>query len=95
MRRRKRAGAAGLPPGFKSTFLDALTPREIRALVKGARSLRISPRELLQQEREAAHRLWLLLRGRVAVYRLTGDGNKLFLRWGVPAKHLALQLLLD
>ena len=84
MRRRKRAGVAALPPGFKSTFLDALPPREIRALVKGARSVRISPHEVLQREGEPANRLWLLETGRVAVYRLTRDGNKLFLRWGAP-----------
>jgi CRP/FNR family transcriptional regulator, nitrogen oxide reductase regulator len=84
MRLKNRAVVAALPPGFKSTFLDALTPREVRALLKGARSVRISPHEVLQQEGEPARRLWLLGTGRVAVYRLWRDGNKLFLRWGVP-----------
>jgi CRP/FNR family transcriptional regulator, nitrogen oxide reductase regulator len=84
MRLKKRAVVAALPPGFKSTFLDALTPREVRALLKGARSVKISHREVLQQDGEPARRLWLLWTGRVAVYRLTRDGNKLFLRWGAP-----------
>jgi CRP-like cAMP-binding protein len=84
MRLKKKAALAVLPPGFKSTFLDALTPPEVKALLKGARSVRISPRQTLQQEGEPADRLWLLRTGRVAVYRLTHDGNKLFLRWGVP-----------
>jgi len=81
---KKRVPFAALPPGFQSTFLDALTPREISALLKAARSVIISPHEVLQQEGEPAERLWLLRTGRVAVYRLTQDGNKLFLRWGVP-----------
>lgn len=84
MRLTKRAAFATLPPGFKSTFLDALTPSELNALFKSARSITISPHEVLQQEGEPADRLWLLTTGRVAVYRLTQDGNKLFLRWGVP-----------
>jgi hypothetical protein len=65
-------------------FLDALTPREVTALLGGARSVRISSHEVLQHEGEPAPRFWLLGTGRVAVYRLTRDGNKLFLRWGVP-----------
>jgi len=90
MRIKKRAVVVALPPGFKSTFLDALTPREVRALLKGARSVRISPHEVLQQEGEPARRLWLLGTGRVAVYRLTRDGNKLFLRWGAPGDAFGL-----
>jgi len=90
MRLKKRAVIAGLPPGFKSTFLDALTPREIRALLKEARWVRISPHEVLQQEGEPADRLWLLGTGRVAVYRLTRDGEKLFLRWGAPGDAFGL-----
>src|SRR5215471_1376732 len=81
---KKRAALATLPPGFKSTFLDGLMPHEVRALLKVAKSVRISPPKVLQQEGEPAHRLWLLRTGRVAVYRLTHDGNKLFLRWGAP-----------
>jgi len=84
MRQTKREAFPALPPGFKSTFLDALTPREISALLQSARSITISPHEVLQQEGEPADRLWLLRTGRVAVYRLTRGGNKLFLRWGVP-----------
>jgi CRP-like cAMP-binding protein len=90
MRLKKRAVIAALPPGFKSTFLDALTPREIRALLKEARWVRISPHEVLQQEGEPADRLWLLGTGRVAVYRLTRDGEKLFLRWGAPGDAFGL-----
>ena len=90
MRRKKRAEVAALPPGFQSTFLDALTPREIRALLKEARWVRISPHEVLQQEGEPADRLWLLGTGRVAVYRLTRDGEKLFLRWGAPGDAFGL-----
>lgn len=90
MRLEKRAVVAALPPGFKSTFLDALTPREIRALLKEARWVRISPHEVLQQEGEPADRLWLLGTGRVAVYRLTRDGEKLFLRWGAPGDAFGL-----
>ena len=90
MRLKKRAVIAALPPGFKSTFLDALTPREIRALLKEARWVRISPHEVLQQEGEPADRLWLLGSGRVAVYRLTRDGEKLFLRWGAPGDAFGL-----
>src|SRR5436190_13264370 len=84
MRLKKRAAFAALPPGFKSTFLDALTPPEVRALLRVARSVRISLHEVLQHEGEPARRLWLLGTGRVAVYRLRRDGNKLFLRWGAP-----------
>jgi CRP-like cAMP-binding protein len=90
MRLKKRAVVAALPLGFKSTFLDALTPREIRAFLKSARSVRISPSEVLQHEGEPADRLWLLATGRVAVYRLTGDGKKLFLRWGAPGDAFGL-----
>ena len=84
MRLKKSTAFGALAPGFKSTFLDALTAREIRALLKGAKLVGISPHQILQQEGEPADRLWLLRTGRVAVYRLTHDGNKLFLRWGAP-----------
>lgn len=84
MRLKKSAVFSVLPSGFKSPFLDALTPREVRALLKAARSVEISLHEVLQQEGEPADRFWLLTTGRVAVYRLRHDGNKLFLRWGVP-----------
>jgi CRP-like cAMP-binding protein len=91
MRLKKSAAAvAALPPGFTSTFLDALTPHEMRALLKAARSARIAPCQILQQEGEPADRLWLLETGRVAVYRLRRDGNKLFLRWGAPGDAFGL-----
>ena len=95
MRLTKRAAFAALPAGLKSTFLDALTSREIRNLLKGARWVRISPHEVLQQEGEPADRLWLLGTGRVAVYRLTRDGNKLFLRWGVPGDAFGLATIVS
>lgn len=84
MRPIKRAGVSTLPAGFRSSFLDALARHEINSLVKAAKQVRISPHEVLQHEGEAADRLWLLKAGRVAVYRITHEGNKLFLRWGTP-----------
>lgn len=90
MRLRKKAALAGLPPDFKSTFLDALTPREARSFLKDAKWVRTSSHELLQQEGDPADRLWLLRTGRVAVYRLTHEGNKLFLRWGAPGDAFGL-----
>lgn len=90
MRVQRRAVAATLPRDFRSTFLDGLTPRDRRAILKAARPITISPHEILQQERDPAARLWLLVTGRVAVYRLTHDGNQLFLGWGVPGETFGL-----
>ena len=90
MRRKNTGIIAALPRGLKSAFLDALPPFEIRALLKSANCIRVSPRQVLQQEGEPANRLWLLLTGRVSVYRLRRDGESLFLRWGMPGDAFGL-----
>lgn len=90
MRPIKRVGVPTLPTGFRSNFLDALPRHEINYLIKSAKQVRISPHEVLQQEGEPADRLWLLKAGRVAVYRITHEGNKLFLRWGMPGDAFGL-----
>jgi CRP-like cAMP-binding protein len=38
--------------------------------------------------------LWLLVTGRVAVYRLADNGDKVFLRWGVPGDIFGLSAIL-
>lgn len=86
--------AAVLPLGFRSTFLDGLTPHEIKAALTAAGQERISPRQILQNEGDRAIRLWLLVTGRVAVYRLADDGNKVFLRWGLPGDAFGLATVL-
>jgi CRP-like cAMP-binding protein len=90
----KATSAVALPPGFRSTFLDGLTPREIRTVLTGAGQERISRGQILQQEGDRAIRLWLLVTGRVAVYRLASDGDKVFLRWGVPGDTFGLATVL-
>ncbi len=90
----KATSAAALPLGFRSTFVDGLTPREIKTALRSAKQERISPRQILQQEGDRARRLWLLVRGRVAVYRLAPDGNRVFLRWGVPGDAFGLSTIL-
>jgi CRP-like cAMP-binding protein len=87
---RKTASAATLPPGFRSTFFEGLTAPEIKAVLAAARQERISPHQLLQQEGDPATRLWLLVTGRAAAYRLAHDGGKLFLRWGLPGDPFGL-----
>ena len=86
--------SAALPLGFRSTFLNGLTPREIKAALTAAVEEGISPRQILQQEGDRAIRLWLLVTGRVAVYRLSDDGDKVFLRWGVPGDTFGLATIL-
>jgi CRP/FNR family transcriptional regulator, nitrogen oxide reductase regulator len=90
----KATSAVALPPGFRSTFLDGLTPREVRAVLTGAGQERISRGQILQQEGDRAIRLWLLVTGRVAVYRLANDGDKVFLRWAVPGDTFGLATVL-
>lgn len=80
----KTASVVALPQGFRSRFFEGLTEPEIKALLAAARQERISPDQLLQQEGDPATRLWLLVTGRAAAYRLANGGGKLFLRWGVP-----------
>jgi len=89
-RLRKTASAVALPPGFRSTFFEGLTAPEIEAALAAARQERISPHQLLQQEGDPATRLWLLLAGRAAAYRLAHGGGKLFLRWGLPGDAFGL-----
>jgi CRP-like cAMP-binding protein len=89
-----KAKSASLPLGFRSTFLDRLAPREINTAVTAASQETISPHQVLQQESNRAVRLWLLVTGRVAVYRLADDGGRVFLRWGVPGDTFGLATIL-
>src|SRR5215472_910424 len=90
----KAISAAALPPGFRSTFLDRLAPREFKTTLRVASQERVLPRQILQREGDRAGRLWLLLTGRVAVYRLADDGDKVFLRRGVPSDTFGLATIL-
>jgi CRP/FNR family transcriptional regulator, nitrogen oxide reductase regulator len=94
LRSMKAISRAALPPGFRSTFLDGLTPREITTALAAARQERISAHQILQQEGDRAIRLWLLVTGYVAVYRLARNGDKVFLRWGVPGDTFGLATIL-
>jgi CRP-like cAMP-binding protein len=80
----KKASAVALAPGFRSTFFEGFTAPEIKAVFGAARQERISPHQILQQEGDPAKRLWLLVTGRAAAYRIAHNGGKLFLRWGLP-----------
>ena len=80
----KTASAVALPAGFQSTFFEALTALEIKVVLAAAKPERVSSRQLLQREGDPATRLWLLVTGRAAAYRVADEGGKLFLRWGVP-----------
>jgi CRP-like cAMP-binding protein len=84
------ASAVALPPGFRSRFFEGLTAPEIEAVLAAARQEKISPRQFLQREGDPATRLWLLVTGRAAAYRLASGGGKLFLRWGVPGDAFGL-----
>ncbi|HWY58377.1 MAG TPA: Crp/Fnr family transcriptional regulator [Terriglobales bacterium] len=90
----KAGSTVRLPPGFRSKFLDALTPTEIKTVLAAAIEEPISPRQLLQRQGELAHRLCLPLTGLVAAYRLVDEGSKLFLRWGLPGDIFGLSTLL-
>lgn len=90
----KAISAAALPPGFRSTFFDRLAPREFKTALRAARQERVLPRQILQREGDRAGRFWLLVTGRVAVYRLADDGDKVFLRWGVPGDTFGLATIL-
>jgi CRP-like cAMP-binding protein len=84
------ASAVALPPGFRSRFFEGLTAPEIKAVLAAARQEMISPHQFLQEEGDPATRLWLLVTGRAAAYRLANGGGKLFLRWGVPGDAFGL-----
>jgi len=90
----KPKSAAVLPPGFRSVFLDGLSPREIDIAVNTAKQESMSVHQVLQQEGARANRLWMLVSGRVAVYRLAQEGDKVFLRWGVPGDTFGLATIL-
>jgi CRP/FNR family transcriptional regulator, nitrogen oxide reductase regulator len=90
----KGSSSTALPLGFRSTFLDGLTPREIKTALKTAKHEEVSSRQVLQHEGDRAMRLWMLVTGRVAVYRLSHDGNRVFLRWGVPGDTFGLSTIL-
>ena len=82
-----------LPPGFRSSLLEGLTPSEIKAVLAAARMRRILPRQVLQQEGDPATDLRLLVTGRAAFYKHTSDGRKLFLQWIVPGDTFGLSTL--
>ena len=86
----KATSVAALPPGFRSAFLDGLTPCEVKAVLAAAKQESISPNQVLQREGDPVTRLWLLVTGRVAVYKLGHDGSKLFLGWKVPGHAFGL-----
>ena len=86
----KTASAVALPSGLQSTFFEGLAAPEIKAVLAAAKLKRVSPRQLLQREGDPATRLWLLVTGRAAAYRVADEGGKLFLRWGVPGDAFGL-----
>lgn len=86
--------AAALPPRFRSVFLDRLTPGETKAVLTAGKQENISPHQILQQEGDRPVHLWLLVRGRVVVYRLAQDGERIFLRWGTPGDTFGLATIL-
>ncbi len=91
---KKRAVVAALPPGFKSTFLDALTSPEVKVLLAAAKQRSISLNQVVERGGDPATRMWLLLTGRVAVYKLAENGKKLFLGWRVPGDTFGVQTIL-
>jgi CRP-like cAMP-binding protein len=86
----KAASTVALPSGFRSAILEGLTAPEIKAVLAAARQGRISPHQILQQQGDPVTRLWLLVTGSAAAYRLAHEGGKLFLRWGVPGDAFGL-----
>jgi len=87
------AALIGLPPGFRSSLLEGLTPSEVQAVLATARLRRIFPPQVLQHEGEPAVHLSLVVAGRAAVSRFTPEGAKLFLRWLVPGDVFGLTTL--
>lgn len=90
----KAVSTVTLPPGFRSKFLDALTPPEVKAVLAAAREEPTLPRQVLQRQGDLAHRLCLPLTGLVAHYRLLNDGSKIFVGWGLPGRIFGLLTLL-
>ena len=91
---RKGLLADKLPPGFQSTFLARLTPAEIKILLKAAKQETVSLNQVVERGGDLATRMWLLLAGRVAVYKLAENGKKLFLGWRVPGDTFGVQTIL-
>jgi CRP/FNR family transcriptional regulator len=91
---RKGPLADKLPHGFQSTFLDGLTPAEIKILLKAAKQETVSLNQVVERGGDPATRMWLLLTGRVAVYKLAENGKKLFLGWRVPGDTFGVQTIL-
>jgi CRP-like cAMP-binding protein len=79
-----------LPPGFRSSLLEGLSPSEVKAVLGASRQRRISAREVVQHDQEPSSHLFLLVTGRAAAYQFTGEGGKLFLRWLVPGDAFGL-----
>jgi CRP-like cAMP-binding protein len=90
----RKTSVAALPLGLRSAFLDGLTPHEIKIALTAAKQEIVPPHQILQQEGDLPNRLWLLVTGRVAVYRLAYEGDKVFLRWGVPGDTFGLATIL-
>lgn len=90
----KATSAGASPLGVRSTFLDEFKPREIKTLLATGKSENVSSRQIVQQEGDQAVRLWLLIKGLVAVYRLAPNGDKVFLRWGLPGDIFGLATIM-
>jgi CRP-like cAMP-binding protein len=90
----RKTSVAALPLGLRSAFLDGLTPHEIKIALTAAKQEIVPPHQILQQEGDLPNRLWLLVTGRVAVYRLAYEGDTVFLRWGVPGDTFGLATIL-
>ncbi len=91
----RAAPTAALPPGFRSSLLEGLTPSEIKAVLAAAKQRRIFPHQVIQHEGDPATHLSLLVTGRAARYKLTHKGDKLFLRWIAPGDAFGLMTLLS
>lgn len=91
---RKEPSVDKLPPGFQSTFLDGLTPPEIKILLKAAKQETVALKQVIERGGDPATRMWLLFTGRVAVYKLAENGKKLFLGWRVPGDTFGVQTIL-
>jgi len=73
-----------LPLGLRSSLFDGLAPSEINALLAAARKRRFPPHEVIQREGEPATGSFLLATGRAVAYKLTPEGERVFLHWIVP-----------
>ena len=78
------ASATALPPGFQSSFFKGLIPSEIEAVLAAATRRSISANQVIYREGDPATHLFLLVTGRAARYKLTHEGDNLFLSWLEP-----------